>query len=132
VEYEERSVSDLAHCQVIAVAESIVPPRIFRPASAHCSKHKPGPMKRAELLELVNSFPDDRSLRDWIQTAASPHQVYTLWQAIAELQRHFFLYNESGQDADPAIVEEVRAHPSARGIFSTAVRLWRREGVIED
>jgi hypothetical protein len=88
-----------AHCQVVAVSESIVPPAVFHPAQSHCWKHKPGPMKRAELVDLVNSFPDDRSLLAWVQGAASPHHVYSLWTAIRDLQRRFYLFEH---DADGA------------------------------
>ena len=125
-ETPEEQAARLAWYQVITIQESVTPPEVFRPAQQYCWDNKPLPLPRDELIAVINSFANDKSLRSWVQGEATPVQVFTLWEAIAALSRRFFLL-EDDEKPDPSLVAEVRLRPSAKNIFILALRLPPRE-----
>jgi hypothetical protein len=132
IDLSPSDIAHLAHCHVVAIAESILPPRVFRPARKYWSERRPKPLSRRELLELVTAFDGDRAFRDWVQAGASPEQVFALWDAIAQLQRGFELFDGDSEVPDPAVVEEIRSRPSARAVFGLAVRRSADAAIIVD
>src|SRR6266850_2856108 len=116
----------LAWYHVISIQESIVPPEIFRPAQSYCWKEKPKEPTQNELTEIVQSFANDKALRDWIQKEAAPEHVFAMWEAVAELSRRFFLL-DNDEKPDPNIVTRIREQPSARAVFILALQVWKQE-----
>ena len=122
--WTDEELADLAWRQVITVMEAIVPPEVFRPAQAHCWKHKPQLPSTESLTATVRAFSSDGEFREWVRAKATPEEVCALWSAIGELNRSIYLLDD-GESAPQHIVEAVRATPGARAIFCLALQHWQ-------
>jgi hypothetical protein len=122
-EWTEEEAANLAWRQVISIQESIVPPAVFRPAQEHCWERKLEAHASPELIATIRSFANDRGFRDWVHQQATLEQVFSLWEAIAHLNRRLYLLDE-GEEAPIELVTEIRRNPSARDVCVLALHTF--------